>query len=64
MFSLGNPDLVQFAQGLGAKACSVTTPAEMAAALAAAVQGALSGQPQVIVAQIDRSAEPPYYIKH
>ena len=64
MFSLGNPDLVQFAQGLGAKACSVTTPAEMAAALAAAMQGALSGQPQVIVAQIDRSAEPPYYIKH
>lgn len=61
LYSLGNPDLVKYAQGLGADACSIDDPASLAEALAAALKGAEKGRPQVIVAEIDCAACPPYY---
>ncbi len=61
LFEIGAPDLVLFAQGLGAQAVAVNTTTEFAAALDAALAGAAAGIPQVIVAHIDRSQFPPYY---
>jgi acetolactate synthase-1/2/3 large subunit len=61
MFSLGDPDLAAFATGLGAQASTVDSPAAFRDALGAALCGAAEGRPQVIVARIDRNAQPPYY---
>ena len=62
MFDLGTPDLAKFAEGLGARAHNVKSPDEFETALRAAVKEANSeGIPQVVVAQIDRKAIPPYY---
>ncbi|PUB17517.1 thiamine pyrophosphate-binding protein [Yoonia sediminilitoris] len=62
MFSLGSPDLAQFASGLGADAYTVNSPDTFETALKTAVAKAEADKkPQVIVAQIDRTAEPPYY---
>lgn len=62
MFCLGEPDLEKYAAGLGADAYTVTSPEEFETCLTTAVAKAdADNKPQVIVAQIDRSAEPPYY---
>lgn len=61
LYSLGQPDLKAFAQGLGADAHDAHDPAELRKALERAVAGAKANRPQVIVAHIDREAEPPYY---
>ncbi|MFG5381245.1 thiamine pyrophosphate-binding protein [Yoonia sp. R2-816] len=62
MFSLGTPDLAGYATGLGADAYTVKSPKEFKAALKKAVKKAdADKKPQVIVAQINRDAEPPYY---
>ncbi len=61
LYQLGDPDLVKFAEGLGAAAVAVSTTAEMQAALLIALEGSAAGVPQVIVARIDRSQIPPYY---
>lgn len=63
-YALGAPDLVQFAQSLGAEAVAIT-PQQGPAAFAAALETALrqaTGQrrPQVIVAHIDTAPMPPY----
>ena len=59
-YQLGNPDLVKIAEGYGATAYLVRTPAELKKALASAIEGGAKGQPQVIVVKQDASAKPPF----
>jgi acetolactate synthase-1/2/3 large subunit len=63
-YALGRPDLVRFAQGLGADAVAVTNeqgPEDFRTALTAAIDAAAERhRPQVIVAQIDTRPMPPY----
>jgi acetolactate synthase-1/2/3 large subunit len=62
MFSLGTPDLEQYARGLGADAYTVSSPRAFEDALKKAVKSANEdNKPQVIIAQIDRNVVPPYY---
>lgn len=63
-YDLGRPDLVQFAQGLGAQAVRIARD-QGAFHLAQALQAALAcaqseGRPQVIVVDIDTRPAPPY----
>jgi acetolactate synthase-1/2/3 large subunit len=62
----GRPDLVQYAESLGAQAYAIRSPREMNAAFRKALRRAAGSatkkpRPQVIVAQIDREEMPPYY---
>lgn len=62
-YKLGAPDLVKFAEGLGAHAVSVTRsqgPEEFRTALRNALRRSQSGEPQVIVVHIDTAPSPPY----
>lgn len=62
MLSLGSPDLALYAQGLGADAYTIDTPEAFRDALKTAIAKAESDKrPQVIVAKIDVTVEPPYY---
>ncbi len=63
-YQLGQPDLVLFSQGLGARAVRITAD-QGAIALSAALADAIacahtSQQPQVIVVDIDTRVAPPY----
>jgi acetolactate synthase-1/2/3 large subunit len=61
-YQLGSPDLTRYAEGLGADAVEVCSPAEAKAALEDAIAHADErGKPQVIVARVDPKAIPPYY---
>lgn len=60
-FSLGSPGLEAFADALGAHSYSVKRVADLADALATAIQRAAQDrQPQVVVAHIDPRVVPPY----
>jgi acetolactate synthase-1/2/3 large subunit len=59
-YEIGKPDLVKFAEGLGAFAVDVRTPEDFRAALGAAVDRSRSGQPQAIILHIDTNPSPPY----
>lgn len=63
-YKLGRPDLVQFAQGLGADAVAVSreegAPAFRAALVQALERADRTARPQVIVACIDTYPSPPY----
>ncbi|HSP80074.1 MAG TPA: thiamine pyrophosphate-binding protein, partial [Myxococcaceae bacterium] len=60
-FSLGDPDLVQFAESLGARGHEVTRPGQLAELLPRVIQRAeAERRPQVIVARIDYREVPPY----
>ncbi len=62
MYELGQPDLVKFAEGLGADAYLVDNPAKLAAILPLVLEQANTAcKPQVIVAQINSRSVPPYY---
>jgi acetolactate synthase I/II/III large subunit len=61
LYRLGNPNLVEFASGLGADAYLVDNPADFAKKWDLALAGAANRRPQVIVAKIDFNAQPPYY---
>ena len=61
LFSLGEPDLAKYAEGLGADAYTISDPEGFRTALKSAVKGGKEGRPQVIVADINRNVEPPYY---
>ncbi len=62
LYDLGTPDLVKYAEGLGADAYDVRSPKDAAEAFAAAFQFAQqSKKPQVIVAHVDTDEMPPYY---
>jgi acetolactate synthase-1/2/3 large subunit len=61
-YSIGKPDLVQFAQALGADAYNVYRPAGMLKTFLEALDKARrKRKPQVIVAHIDTREMPPYY---
>jgi acetolactate synthase-1/2/3 large subunit len=63
-YQIGAPDLVCFAQALGADAYSVHSPEDMRQAFPLAIERAREERrPQVIVAHIDTSEVPPYYPK-
>ena len=66
-YKLGAPDLVLFARGLGAHAVAVAPdqgPEIFRSELKSALERAKSGEPQVIVAHIDRATTPPYGWPH
>lgn len=57
----GDPDLRTYAEGLGAQAYEASNPKELKRAMALAVEGANNNRPQVVVVNIDRGEEPPFY---
>ena len=59
-YALGRPDLAKVAEGYGATAYNVYTPADLKAALAEAIAGGHKGIPQVIVVHEDPTALPPF----
>ncbi len=60
-FSLGDPDLVKFAESLGARGYEVTKPGQLAELLPQVLQRADEERlPQVIVCRIDHREVPPY----
>ena len=62
LYRLGSPDLVKFAQGLGADAYLVASPAELESLMPKALEAAnLHNKPQVIVAKINQSSLDPYF---
>lgn len=64
LYQLGKPDLVRYAEGLGADAQEVHDPREARAALKKAIRNAdARKKPQVIVAHVDPKEVPPYYQK-
>lgn len=61
-YKLGKPDLVKFAEGLGADAYSVYNPQEMKQVFAQAIESAnTKHKPQVIVAFINTQEVPPWH---
>jgi acetolactate synthase-1/2/3 large subunit len=61
-YSLGTPDLAMYAEGLGAKGYTATTPAELDRYIKKAIIAAKKDAvPQVVVVKIDGSEIPPYY---
>jgi len=60
-YLLGTPDLAKFAEGLGADAYTIDSPAALAAVLPTAITKANAGKPQVIVADINLAAIAPYF---
>jgi acetolactate synthase-1/2/3 large subunit len=62
-YQIGQPDLVRYAEGLGAVACGVERPEQVRVALARAIQAANQDKPrpQVIVVQHNPHEIPPYY---
>ncbi len=62
LYELGNPDLVMYAKSLGADAYLVNSPAELEKLMPSVLTRANDNHvPQVIIANIDRKAVPPYY---
>jgi acetolactate synthase-1/2/3 large subunit len=62
MYRLGTPDLAKFAEGLGADAYTVSSPAELAALMPRVIiKAGVETKPQVIVVEIDSSAISPYF---
>ena len=62
-YRLGKPDLAKVAAGLGADVAVVNKPADLREAWPKVLSGAKAGRPQVVLAMIDRTAEPPYWTK-
>lgn len=63
LYRLGQPDLVKVAEGLGAEAHGIDSPAQLVALMPKLLAGAAQGRPQVVVAHIARAPLPPYYTK-
>ena len=65
LYRLGDPDLVKFAQGLGADAYDVRSPAELRSLMPDVLRRANDEhRPQVVVAHINPASWPPYYPTH
>jgi acetolactate synthase-1/2/3 large subunit len=62
-YRLGKADLAKVAAGLGADVTVVNKPADLTAAWPNVTNGAKAGRPQVVLAMIDKTAEPPYWTK-
>ena len=62
LYRLGSPDLIKFAEGLGADAYAVDSPAALQAVMPDVLQKAnTQGRPQVIVAAINQQSIDPYF---
>lgn len=62
LYELGDPDLVGYAKSLGADAYAVNSPQDFEKIMPVVLQRAnVNHIPQVIIANIDRDAIPPYY---
>ncbi len=62
LYRLGSPDLVKFAQGLGADAYRIESPAELESLMPKVMEAANVGhRPQVIVAKINQKSVDPYF---
>jgi len=62
LYRLGTPDLVKFAQGLGADAYMISSPAELQAVMPRVLDAAnVQHRPQVILAKINQSSIDPYF---
>jgi len=62
LYELGNPDLQKYAESLGAEAYTINSPADFSKIMPAVLDRANTHKvPQVIVANINREAIPPYY---
>jgi acetolactate synthase-1/2/3 large subunit len=62
LYRLGSPDLVKFAQGLGADAYLISSPAELESLMPKVLEAAdAHDKPQVIVAKINQSSLDPYF---
>jgi acetolactate synthase-1/2/3 large subunit len=62
MYSLGNTDLVKFAEAMGADAYGIDSPADLKALMPAILERANNeNRPQVIVARIDKKSLDPYF---
>ncbi len=62
LYRLGTPDLVKFAQGLGADAYHINSPAELQTLMPKVLEGAdVKKRPQVIVAKINKKSLDPYF---
>jgi acetolactate synthase-1/2/3 large subunit len=62
LYRLGTPDLVKFAQGLGADAYLISSPAELESLMPKVLEAAsVHNRPQVIVAKINQSSLDPYF---
>lgn len=63
-YRLGSPDLVKFAEAMGAEACEVDSPDGFRKALRSALNSAvLNKRPQVISLRINPAPLPPYYTR-
>jgi acetolactate synthase-1/2/3 large subunit len=62
LYQLGTPDLVKFAEGLGANAYLIESPAELTGIMPAVLDRANKQcKPQVIVARINRTSLDPFF---
>ncbi len=62
LYRLGNPDLVKFAQGLGADAYLIDSPQQLQDLMPTVIDAADNkNRPQVIVAKINQSSLDPYF---
>jgi acetolactate synthase-1/2/3 large subunit len=62
LYRLGTPDLVKFAEGLGADAYAIDSPAALAAIMPTVLDKANNrGRPQVVVAAINQTSLDPYF---
>jgi len=62
LYRLGNPDLVKFAQGLGADAYLIDSPQQLQELMPKVIDAAdHQNRPQVIVAKINQSSLDPYF---
>ncbi|MGB5272532.1 MAG: thiamine pyrophosphate-binding protein [Flavobacteriaceae bacterium] len=62
LYELGNPDLVKYSEGLGAEAYEVNAPDDFLKIMPTVLKRAnQDGIPQVIIANINTQAVPPYY---
>jgi acetolactate synthase-1/2/3 large subunit len=62
LYRLGSPDLVKFAQGLGADAYLIADPVELERLMPKVLEAAnVHNKPQVIVARINQSSLDPYF---
>ncbi len=60
-YKVGHPDLVKYAEGLGADAYRIASADEFTSAFSSAIEKSATGKPQVIVMDHDDSAMPPFY---
>lgn len=62
LYELGNPDLKKYSEGLGADAYEINSPDEFTKIMPTVLKRANKDQvPQVIIANINKQAVPPYY---